>query len=282
LLVSLECPQNEVEACCTRLSRHEQFVSEQGPTPWPDGTVATSFRFHHALYQEVLYDRLAASQRFELHRRIAIRQEAGYGEHAAEIATELAHHYNSANNRDKAIHYFRVAGDRSFGRAAVIEAEGHYRSALKLLMELPQATERDRQELTLQVSLGTVLLTSENWSNPETASVFARAEELAKRLGENSQLVSALLGLLISCTGSGRFRLAREVGERMLRVADDSGDPDSLSVAHTFLGETLMEGAQYLDAQKHLELGSRYCDESASADSEVGAASHLPYLAMRY
>jgi transposase len=51
---ALECPQNEVEACCTRLARHEQFVSEQGPITWPDGTVAASFRFHHALYQEVL------------------------------------------------------------------------------------------------------------------------------------------------------------------------------------------------------------------------------------
>ena len=261
---TLECPQNEVEERCALLSRREQFVSEQGPATWPDGTVAGSFRFHHALYQEVLYDRLAAGQRLELHRRIAMREEAAYGDHAAEIATELAHHFNCANNRERAIHYFRIAGDRSVGRAAVMEAEDHYRGALELLMELPPAGDRDRQELTLQISLGTVLLTSKNWSHPETASVFARAEELAKGLGENIQLVSALLGLLISCTGSGRFRLAREVGERMLRVADDSGDPDSLSVAHTFMGETLMEAAQYLEAQKHLELGSRYCNESAS------------------
>ena len=47
---ALECPQYEVEECCKRLSRREEFVSEQGPITWPDGTVATSFRFHHALY----------------------------------------------------------------------------------------------------------------------------------------------------------------------------------------------------------------------------------------
>ena len=149
--------------------------------------------------------------------------------------------------------------------ARIIEAGDHYRGALGLLIELPNTSERDRQELTLQVALGTVLLDSENWSHPEIASVFARAEELAKSLRENSRLVSALLGLLISCTGSGRFRLALEVAERMLRVADDNNDPDCLSVAHTFLGETLMEGAQYVDAQKHLELGSRYCVEGKSS-----------------
>ena len=262
---ALECPQNEVEACCTRLSRHEQFVSEQGSIAWPDGTVAKRSRFHHSLYQEVLYGRLPIGHRLELHRRIATRQEAAYGDNAAEIATELAHHYSSANNRNKAIHYFRVAGDRAVGRGAVMEATDHYRGALKLLIELPQVTERDQQELTLQISLGTALLDSENWSHPETASVFARAEELAKRLGENSQLVSALLGLLISCTGSGRYRLAHEIAERMLRAADGSNDPDSLSVAHTFLGETLMEAAQYVDARKHLELGIRFCDESESS-----------------
>src|SRR5262249_26088524 len=151
--------------------------------------------------------------------------EAGYGEQASEIATELAHHYECAYSKDKAIHYFRVAGERAVACAAVIEAKDHYRSALDLLIELPNTTERDRQELRLQVALGTVLLDSENWSHPETATVFARAEELAKGLGENTQLVSALLGLLISCTGSGRFRLAREVAERMLRVADASSDP---------------------------------------------------------
>src|SRR5262249_7518557 len=137
----------------------------------------------------------------------------------------LAHHYDCANSKDKAIHYFRVAGERAVARGALIEAEDHYRRALELLIELPHTTERDRQELTLRVALGTVLLDAENWSHPQTAIVFARAEELAKSLGENSQLVSALLGLLISCTGSGRFRLARDVAERMLRVADGSGDP---------------------------------------------------------
>jgi len=113
---ALECPQHEVEAWCKRLSRREQFVSEQGPITWPDGTVATSFRFHHALYQEVLYDRLSAGNQVQLHRRIAMREEIGYGERAGEIATELANHYSRANDKQKAIQYFRLAGQRAVAR----------------------------------------------------------------------------------------------------------------------------------------------------------------------
>jgi predicted ATPase len=136
--VALERPQTEVEACCTRLSRHEQFVTGQGPIAWPDGTVAAGFRFDHALYQEVLYSRLPAGHRVQLHRLIAVREETGYGERAAEVATELAHHYCCAYDRNKAIQYFQLAGERAAARGAVVEAEGHYRRALELLGELPK------------------------------------------------------------------------------------------------------------------------------------------------
>jgi predicted ATPase len=164
---ALERPQNEIEACCVRLARREQFVTGRGPIEWPGGTVAAGFRFHHALYQEVLYGLLPPGHRAQLHRLIAMREEAGYGERASEVATELAHHYGCANDRNKAIHYFRLAGERAVARGAVMEAEGHYRRALKLLDELPQASERDRRELALQMALGNVLWTSKSWSQPE-------------------------------------------------------------------------------------------------------------------
>ena len=154
---ALERPQDEIEACFTRLSRREQFVSEQGPITWPDGTVATGFRFHHALYQEVLYGRLPAGHQVQLHRRIAMREEAGYGERAARSGDRTRQSLRRANDKDKAIEYFRLAGERAVGRGAVVEAETHYRHALKLLAEFPQVIERDRRELALQMALGGVL-----------------------------------------------------------------------------------------------------------------------------
>jgi predicted ATPase len=144
---ALERPQNEVEACCTRLSRHEQFFVEKDAIAWPDGTVAAGFGFKHAMYQE-LYGFLPPGHRVQLHRRIAAREEAGYGERSNEIATELAHHYSFGNDKNNAIHYLRLAGERAVARGAAVEAEAHYRRALELLSELPQASERDRLELT--------------------------------------------------------------------------------------------------------------------------------------
>jgi predicted ATPase len=150
---ALEHPQIEVEACCLRLARREQFVSEQGLITWPDGTIAVGFRFHHALYQEVLYGRLPVGHQVQLHRRIALREEAGYGEHAGEVSTELAHHYRCANDKSKAIHYFQIAGERAVARGATVEAEGHYGRALALLGELQESAERNYRELGLLLLL---------------------------------------------------------------------------------------------------------------------------------
>ena len=265
---ALERPQDEVEACCVRLSRREQFVIGKGPIAWPDGTVAAGFRFHHTLYQEVLYGLLPPGNLAHLHRLIAVREEAGYGERAAEVATELAHHYSRANDRNKAIHYSRLAGERAVTRGAVVEAEGHYNRALLLLGELPQAVERDRVELALQISLGGVLWRSRSWSHPEASRAFARAEELAEKLGETNQLVAVLTGLKSAAHGGGQFELARELGERMLVAAESSGDREALCVAHTRLGEGLIWRAQYAEAQRHLDLGSSYYDEADR--SELG------------
>ncbi len=263
---ALERSQIDVEACCARLSQHEQFVSTQGPITWPDGTVAASFRFQHALYQEVLYSRLPPSHQVQLHRRIAVREETGYGERAGEVATELAHHYSLANVKDKAIQYFRLAGERAVGRGAMVEAEEHHRCALKLLGELPQTIERDRQELALQIALGRVLHSSRSWAHPEARRAYTRALELGEKLGERTQLVGMLMGLVVSALGSGQFKLARELAERMLVAAECSGDRASLCAAHTLLGQALIWRAQYVDAQRHLELGSSYYDETDRGD----------------
>jgi tetratricopeptide (TPR) repeat protein len=229
--------------------------------------MAAGFRFHHAMYQEVLYGLLPPGHRIQLHRLIAVREETGYGERAIEVAAELAHHYSRANDKGKAIKYLKLAAERTVARGAVVEAENHYRRALDLLGELPQDTERDRQELALEVALGRVLWSSKSWSHPEAARAFARAERLAENLGETAQLVLVLGALVGSALGSGQYKLAGEVAGRMLQAAERGGDCASLCAAHSFLGQTFIWRVHYVDAQRHLELASNYYE--AADHSEI-------------
>jgi predicted ATPase/DNA-binding winged helix-turn-helix (wHTH) protein len=249
---ALECSQNEVEACCTRLSRREQFVSEQGPITWPDGTVATSFRFHHALYQEVLYGRLSASHHVQLHRRIAMREEAGYGERAGEVATELANHYRRANDKQKAIQYFQLAGQRAVARAAMIEGEHHFAGAIELLGELPEDVERDRRELELQLAIGPALIAVKGWAASETERAYTRARELCDRLGDSPELFPALFGMWAIYLDRGEFQTACELAEQLLR-AQGALDPALLTYARLARGATSYWMGQLLPAREYLE-----------------------------
>jgi predicted ATPase len=120
---ALERPVTEIEGCCTGLSRREQFIAVSGDSVWPDGSVASSFRFHHALYSKLLYARLPAAHRAGIHLRIAERQEKAYGASTREIASELAYHYGHCGNNDKALRYLELAA----GRARISMTTKHWK-----------------------------------------------------------------------------------------------------------------------------------------------------------
>src|SRR5262249_61221928 len=81
------------EQRCRALGARGQFLRPIGTAEWPDGTVAERHAFIHALYRDVLYARLSAGQRIDLHRRVGERLERGHGPRASEIAGELAAHF---------------------------------------------------------------------------------------------------------------------------------------------------------------------------------------------
>ena len=125
--------EEEIEAVCERLAQRGQFIAERELETWPDGTVSGRYGFRHALYQEVLYQRLSASRRVRLHRQIGERIEAGYGERATEVAAELAVHFERGQDYERAVHYLRQAGDNALGRNAHAEAVALLSHAVDLL-----------------------------------------------------------------------------------------------------------------------------------------------------
>jgi predicted ATPase len=252
----LERPVTEIEACCSRLSRHEQFVHACGVGQWPDGTVSTSFRFHHALYADVLYGRLAPGHRVELHRRIAERQEEGYGERAVEIAAELAHHFRNANDSSKAIRYFRVAGEQAVRRSANREAVAHFRAALQILGESPPVTEsggRANEELTLQLMLVTPLRALKGFASIEVEIVLSRARALCQQIGEVPELFPVMWGLWVFYTARAEHAVALELAEGCLRLAESTPDDPQVLEAHHALGVSRFARGEVSKGREHLE-----------------------------
>ena len=74
-----------------------------GTAVWPDGTVTARYGFRHALYQELLYERVPVSRRVRWHQQIGTRLEVAFGLRAGEMAAELAVHFEHGRDYDRAV-----------------------------------------------------------------------------------------------------------------------------------------------------------------------------------
>jgi hypothetical protein len=104
-------------------------------------------------------------------------------------------------------------------RSANVEAINHLSAALELLKILPDTPERAQQELVLQLSLGSALMTTKGYAAPEIQEAYSRARELCHQLGETPQLFPVLWGLYTVYVNRGELRTAHEVAEQLLPLA---------------------------------------------------------------
>src|SRR5262245_7875402 len=173
-----------VESRCDTLARQRQFIQHCGVQVLPNGEAAPRYGFIHALYQNVLYERVPASRRIQLHRQIGERGEKLYGVRAREIAAELAMHFERGANHKQAVKYLQQAAENDIRRFAYREAVGLSRRGLELIAKLPETLERTQQELSLQLTLGVPLIATEGYAAPDVGCVYLRARELCHQLGE--------------------------------------------------------------------------------------------------
>lgn len=142
VVAALEESCEAVEARCDRLARQRQFLHDCGVQVLPNGETVGRYGFIHALYQNVLYERVSTSRRVELHRRIGERGEEVYGARAGEIAAELAMHFERGHDFKRASKYLQKAADNAMRRFAYQEAVTLAQRGLDLLAKVPDEAER--------------------------------------------------------------------------------------------------------------------------------------------
>jgi predicted ATPase len=124
-----------------------------------------------------------------------------------------------------------------------------------LLAPLPDTAARAQQELDLQIAMGPALIATRGQATPEVEQTYARARALCAQVGETPQLFPTLRGLCRFYRNRGAFRTARELGEQLARLAEQTADPTDGLEAHVALGETLCYLGDYAAARTHLEQG---------------------------
>ncbi|MGZ4607735.1 MAG: BTAD domain-containing putative transcriptional regulator [Blastococcus sp.] len=153
----------------------------EGRRPW-------SWRFTHALVQEVLVGDLPALRRAQLHARIGAALERGTPDDA--LVERLAHHYVEAvpvSGPAPARRYSAAAAAAARARLAHGEAAGHTRRALALLDPSEPDAARTRHDML--TALGNDLLRSGQLM--EAREVVAEAITVARQLGDRACMAEA-------------------------------------------------------------------------------------------
>ncbi|MGO9450543.1 MAG: AAA family ATPase, partial [Candidatus Binataceae bacterium] len=177
--------QDAIEEQCAALTHSTHFLRATEIARWPDGTIAASYLFPHALYQEVAYGLTTPGFRARAHLRIGERLEAAYGDQAVRIAAELALHFERGGDNRRAVKHAHAAASGAIARSANREAIAYVEKGLQLLKTLPRDSEGLQAEIDLETRRATALLDVAGFAAPELRQSHQRIIALVAELGQS-------------------------------------------------------------------------------------------------
>lgn len=264
----------EIEMCCENLARRGQLLGLPGMEDWHDGTPTGRFALPHALYQEVLYQRLAPAWRARLHQRIGACLETAQGEPRAGLAAVLALHFEQARDHPRAVHHLRQAADDSARRFANLEAISYLNRAIAMIKRRPTAARTGaeidflRRRAEARRSLGDMPGAAE-----DLAALLACSRE-AGNLGAEISALADLSRVYVWLDRHHCLQLADEAVDRSLNLGDEAV-------------QTLVRGLRgswnlYLTGWRDVHAAA--CTQALAVARRVGdprlLCSHLAFQAM--
>ena len=282
----------EVEERLDRLSRSSHLLRHGGEEELPDGSMATRYRFAHALYQNVLYGDLVGERRRRLHRQTGELLELHYADKSGWIASQLGMHFERSRDFARAVPYLVQVGDNSGRVHATADAVDHYSHALELVARLPvddrahiapflylkrgtmnlacsrfDAAIADFEEAirlsratgvsqTEHAALNGLILTYFiSHKMDEMATCVAEALSLSERSRHHSLRLETLAYMAQQQTCYGELDEAIKLNLQIISEATDSEDQAALTMALIQRGELHLHQTEYAQAEELLEHG---------------------------
>lgn len=234
----------------------------------------TRYLFKHALLQDAAYLSLLASDRQQLHLRLAhlIQEEFPA---VAEAEPELmAHHCERGGLTAEAIDFLLGAGFRALQRSAPREAESHLRRGLVLLSDLSVSSTTTGRELSLRLVLLAVIGATQGWGASSVAENAERCAALSREVGDLGRLMPSLFALwtyhVLRSDRKASIELADEIAQLAETKPQRYVGVSAQVIAVFYSGRfaeclSLAEQAETLYAEPNLlpELAQTFGDESS-------------------
>jgi predicted ATPase len=196
---------------------------------------------------------LLKSTRQQFHQRIAQMLETRFPALVETQPELVAQHYTAAGCAEQAVPYWQRAGEHASDRSAHLEAISHFTAGIEILKTLPETPERLQQDLALYIALGAALQITKGFAAPEVEHAYTQAHALCQQVGETPELVPVLYGLWQFYVVLPQYHTARELGETLLRLAQDTHNRALAVIAHDTLGWTWLLLGALPAAFQHLE-----------------------------
>jgi len=241
---------------------------------FPHGRTSKSYIFKHALVLDAAYDSMLRKRRRQLHGRIANAIQDGFPEIVAAQPEVLAHHFAAADQFEKAIAYWLLAGQRAAVRSANREAVRHLQAGLEALKELAPSADRDRLELSLQIAMTTPMTAISGFASLESEVSYARARELCDSLGETEQIVTVLHGQWVRHTVSLGHREAAKIAAQLLNMGESQDNQTALMMGHRLVGWNELFRGRLKRSEPHLREAVTIYDSDPLMYRELRLRSH--------
>jgi tetratricopeptide (TPR) repeat protein len=210
----------DLEERLAHLERTHRLIETRGEEELPDKSLATRYRFSHALYQNFLYGDLVNKRRIMLHRQAGERLASHYGKRAPQIATQLALHFERGRDFAGAIEYLLHAGDNATKLYANAEAAEHYTRALSLVEKLADDAQAETL-VTLYEKRGAVNMALSRF--PESIEDYTNMLKHQETLGSPEKQAAALNALALSLFFSHRVEEMEARADEALAAAKLAG-----------------------------------------------------------
>jgi hypothetical protein len=213
----------------------------------PDGLLDMRYAFRHSLHRQAILQGLPLSLSIPLHRAWAGALERHHDGDPADLAAQLALHWERAREPAAAAARLVDVAVRAIERGAPGEALRASRHGVALLANAPDRACEQRLRVLEALALTRLHVVSA----PEVADAFARTSEFDDIPG--TARLRAVHGRWWACFSRGQFGAARSIAEAIRQRAQESDDAMGAVIGTCALGMTLAMQGDLLGARSTLE-----------------------------
>ena len=209
------------------------------------------YLFRHALIQDAAYESLLKQERRSLHVQVAETLLALHPDHRDDMASVLAHHFERAEDRPRAVEYLALAARHARSRFARHEAVDFARRAVVMLPEgepIDLPARRLRAELRfLQAEAGGDFVPLD-----DTLALLEAVLADGEVLGDPAISARAYLEIGLARALSGeQYRSSPELAtalQRATELAEASGSPELIAGAISSTAQAHYASAEFAEA----------------------------------